>query len=183
MGQFSYLDTDSERLPEGLTRVGYDADTGIYSFQDEHGNYWEGSPGSQYGTLRRVHSSPQQSPLDAEGDKWEPMKVDHDIAQYEYTSYEDLNAQGGAVEEEELKLAGSPEKSQAQGRFSTLSRWARTLRRFSVSSVTADNDNDGRSATCGNPPPSKGDDEVAGEKHTLKRAVTFDEILASKNQT
>ncbi|KAJ6783050.1 hypothetical protein PWT90_01872 [Aphanocladium album] len=47
-------DDDEERLPEGMTRVGYDADTGVYTFQDADGSYWESAPGSQYGQLTRV---------------------------------------------------------------------------------------------------------------------------------
>ena len=44
---------DDHRLPEGMTRVGYDADTQIYTYQDEDSNYWEGSPGAGYGSLTR----------------------------------------------------------------------------------------------------------------------------------
>lgn len=54
MSRFSRYDTDEERLPEGMTRVGYDADTQVYTFQDADGSYWESAPGSQYGQLTRV---------------------------------------------------------------------------------------------------------------------------------
>ncbi|KAF7563544.1 hypothetical protein G7046_g595 [Stylonectria norvegica] len=54
MSRFSRYDTDEERLPEGMTRAGYDADTQIYTFRDSDGSYWESAPGSQYGRLRRV---------------------------------------------------------------------------------------------------------------------------------
>lgn len=54
MSRFSHYDTDEERLPEGMTRVGYDADTQVYTFQDADGSYWEGAPGCEYGRLRRV---------------------------------------------------------------------------------------------------------------------------------
>ncbi|KAK3369249.1 hypothetical protein B0T24DRAFT_357335 [Lasiosphaeria ovina] len=53
MGRWSHLDTDEERLPPGMTRVGYDADTQIYTYRDTDGIIWEGVPGSQYGTLHR----------------------------------------------------------------------------------------------------------------------------------
>ncbi|KAK0718450.1 hypothetical protein B0T26DRAFT_331658 [Lasiosphaeria miniovina] len=53
MGRWSHLDTDEERLPPGMTRVGYDADTQIYTYRDTDGSIWEGVPGSQYGTLHR----------------------------------------------------------------------------------------------------------------------------------
>ncbi len=54
MPRRSRYDDDEERLPEGMTRVGYDADTGVYTFQDADGSYWESAPGSRYGQLTRV---------------------------------------------------------------------------------------------------------------------------------
>jgi hypothetical protein len=45
---------DEGRLPDGMERVGYDADTEVYTYQDEQGNYWQGEPGSRYGELRRT---------------------------------------------------------------------------------------------------------------------------------
>ncbi|OAA50213.1 peptidoglycan-binding LysM domain protein [Beauveria brongniartii RCEF 3172] len=54
MPRRSRYDDDEERLPEGMTRVGYDADTGVYTFQDSDGSYWEGASGSRYGQLTRV---------------------------------------------------------------------------------------------------------------------------------
>lgn len=75
MGRWSHLDTDEERLPEGMTRVGYDADTQIYTYRDSDGSHWEGAPGSQYGKLHRV-SQAEAPPLpsvhisdDIEGDE------------------------------------------------------------------------------------------------------------------
>ncbi|TID20202.1 LysM domain-containing protein [Venturia nashicola] len=53
--RYSRLDSDDERLPENMTRIGYDADTQRYQYQDStDGSYWEGPPGSQYGILRPV---------------------------------------------------------------------------------------------------------------------------------
>jgi len=58
MGRWSYLDTDAERLPEGMTRVGYDADTQVYRYLDTtDGSYWEGAPGCRYGKLFRVRDT------------------------------------------------------------------------------------------------------------------------------
>ncbi|KAK4114401.1 hypothetical protein N656DRAFT_767371 [Canariomyces notabilis] len=45
---------DDERLPEGMVRIGYDADTQIYTFRDADGSLWEGEPGCRYGKLHRV---------------------------------------------------------------------------------------------------------------------------------
>ena len=42
---------DDYRLPEGMKRVGYDADTQRYTFRDQGGQYWIGPEGSQYGDL------------------------------------------------------------------------------------------------------------------------------------
>jgi hypothetical protein len=36
-----------------MRRVGYDADTQVYTYQDEDGTYWEGPEGARYGSLRR----------------------------------------------------------------------------------------------------------------------------------
>lgn len=54
MSRFSRYDSDEERLPEGMTRVGYDADDQVYTFQDADGSLWESAPGCQYGQLTRV---------------------------------------------------------------------------------------------------------------------------------
>lgn len=54
MSRFSRYDTDEERLPEGMQRVGYDADSQVYTFRDADGSYWESAPGNQYGHLTKV---------------------------------------------------------------------------------------------------------------------------------
>ncbi|PFH61372.1 hypothetical protein XA68_17550 [Ophiocordyceps unilateralis] len=60
-------DSDDQRLPEGMARVGYDADSQVYTFQDDDGSYWESAPGCRYGRLTRVgHDGPeaeQQQPF------------------------------------------------------------------------------------------------------------------------
>lgn len=66
MSRFSRYDSDEERLPEGMTRVGYDADTQVYTFQDSDGSLWESAPGCEYGQLTRVSSLPE--PEDYEAD-------------------------------------------------------------------------------------------------------------------
>lgn len=54
-------DTDEERLPDGMTRVGYDADTQVYTFRDTDGSLWEGPPGCQYGRMTKVADAPKRS--------------------------------------------------------------------------------------------------------------------------
>ncbi|OLN96977.1 hypothetical protein CCHL11_07443 [Colletotrichum chlorophyti] len=67
MSRFSHYDTDEERLPEGMQRVGYDADTGVYTYRDSDGSYWEGAPGNQDGALTRVSDgSGPSGPVEAE---------------------------------------------------------------------------------------------------------------------
>jgi hypothetical protein len=61
MGRWSHYDTDEERLPEGMTRIGYDADDETYTFRDRDGSIWESAPGNQYGRLRRI-SGPSAAP-------------------------------------------------------------------------------------------------------------------------
>ncbi|KAJ4324063.1 hypothetical protein N0V84_004029 [Fusarium piperis] len=57
MSRFSRYDTDEERLPEGMERVGYDADEQVYTFRDADGTYWESAPGNEYGRLTKVGES------------------------------------------------------------------------------------------------------------------------------
>jgi hypothetical protein len=44
---------DDYRLPEGMKRIGYDADTGRYYFKDTDGSIWQSSEGSEYGELTK----------------------------------------------------------------------------------------------------------------------------------
>jgi hypothetical protein len=44
---------DDYRLPEGMKRVGYDADTGRYFFRDKDGCLWEGQEGARFGEMTR----------------------------------------------------------------------------------------------------------------------------------
>ncbi|KKA22087.1 LysM domain-containing protein [Rasamsonia emersonii CBS 393.64] len=48
----------STRLPEGMQRISYDADTQVYTYQDADGTLWEGAPGARYGVLKRVQTLP-----------------------------------------------------------------------------------------------------------------------------
>lgn len=49
---------DSYRLPEGMKRIGYDADNKCYYFRDRDGQAWEGNPGEEYGTMHKLVSPP-----------------------------------------------------------------------------------------------------------------------------
>lgn len=51
------FDEDSIRLPEGMKRIAYDADTRIYTFRDQYGALYRGSPGEDYGVLTPVPKS------------------------------------------------------------------------------------------------------------------------------
>ncbi|KAL5535675.1 hypothetical protein ACEPAF_3769 [Sanghuangporus sanghuang] len=61
MGRWTQYDEDEYRLPEGMERVGYDADTQRYTFKDQDGGYWEGPEGAEYGELRKVGQEPHSS--------------------------------------------------------------------------------------------------------------------------
>jgi len=85
MGRWAYLDSDEERLPEGMRRVAYDADTQTYTYEDAEGEMWEGVPGAKYGRLHRVSRDSHRAPplpvfesddKDIDGD--EPEYVLHD---------------------------------------------------------------------------------------------------------
>ena len=45
---------DDYRLPEGMRRIGYDADTQTYTYRHSNGSVWEGAPGNRYGTLTPI---------------------------------------------------------------------------------------------------------------------------------
>ncbi|GAW22245.1 hypothetical protein ANO14919_117810 [Xylariales sp. No.14919] len=57
MARWSEYDTDEERLPEGMQRIGYDADTQTYTFRDAQGAIWESTPGNRFGHLQRVNDT------------------------------------------------------------------------------------------------------------------------------
>ncbi len=61
MGRWSHLDSDDERLPTGMTRIGYDADSQTYTYRDSDGSTWEGPPGHRYGSLSKVGAPPRPS--------------------------------------------------------------------------------------------------------------------------
>ncbi|KAJ7162805.1 hypothetical protein C8R43DRAFT_919701 [Mycena crocata] len=48
---------DLARLPVGMKRIGYDADTARYTFCDEEGNTYIGPPNQEYGSLTLVDPS------------------------------------------------------------------------------------------------------------------------------
>lgn len=67
MSRFSQYDTDEERLPDGMTRIGYDADEQVYTFRDSDGSLWESAPGCEYGQLTRAgHAAEPNDDDDAE---------------------------------------------------------------------------------------------------------------------
>lgn len=45
---------EDNRLPEGMIRIGYDADTAQYYYSDRDGTVYEGAPGAEYGLLLPV---------------------------------------------------------------------------------------------------------------------------------
>ncbi|TRM70464.1 hypothetical protein BD626DRAFT_423313 [Schizophyllum amplum] len=53
MARWSQYHEDSHRLPEGMTRIGYDADTQRYQFRDSDGSVWQGPEGAEYGEMTR----------------------------------------------------------------------------------------------------------------------------------
>lgn len=50
---------DEHRLPHGMERVGYDADTQTYTYRDRaEGRYYEGESGARYGVLHPRSARP-----------------------------------------------------------------------------------------------------------------------------
>ncbi|KAJ7248159.1 hypothetical protein B0H12DRAFT_1053226 [Mycena haematopus] len=54
MGRWTQHEEDAARLPEGVKRIGYDADTARYKFCDRDGNLYLGPPHEDYGSLTLV---------------------------------------------------------------------------------------------------------------------------------
>ncbi|KAG2130443.1 uncharacterized protein EDB93DRAFT_79197 [Suillus bovinus] len=50
----AYFDEDSHRLPEGIKRIAYDADTQQYIFRDRSGQLYQNPSGEKYGVLKPV---------------------------------------------------------------------------------------------------------------------------------
>ncbi|KAI1755456.1 carbohydrate-binding module family 50 protein [Xylaria castorea] len=75
MARWSEYDTDEERLPEGMQRIGYDADTQVYTFRDADGSLWESAPGNRYGQLRQVGNAapPSYGEDDDESSPTQPL--------------------------------------------------------------------------------------------------------------
>ncbi|KAJ7050416.1 hypothetical protein C8F01DRAFT_1179084 [Mycena amicta] len=63
MGRWTQYDEDVYRLPEGMVRTGYDADTGQYYYKTTHGASYVGQPGAQYGVLRPTGSQQPPEPV------------------------------------------------------------------------------------------------------------------------
>ncbi|CZS91818.1 uncharacterized protein RAG0_02359 [Rhynchosporium agropyri] len=64
MPRYSSGDSDDENLPDGMKRVGYDADTQTYTYRDRDGSFWEGEPGARYGVLRESGTAYQPMTLE-----------------------------------------------------------------------------------------------------------------------
>ncbi|KDQ32748.1 hypothetical protein PLEOSDRAFT_1015367, partial [Pleurotus ostreatus PC15] len=58
MGRWTQYDEDAYRLPAGIKRTAYDADTGVYTYRDGNGQTYVGSPHQRYGTLRPISQPP-----------------------------------------------------------------------------------------------------------------------------
>jgi len=58
MGRWTQYDEDDYRLPEGMERIGYDADTMRYCFRDRDGSLWKGAEGAEFGEMNRVDRLP-----------------------------------------------------------------------------------------------------------------------------
>ena len=57
------MSKDSTRLPVGITRIAYDADTTRYMFQDMHGRRYIGAPGEEYGVMVPITAADALAPL------------------------------------------------------------------------------------------------------------------------
>ncbi|KAF1816527.1 hypothetical protein P152DRAFT_454781 [Eremomyces bilateralis CBS 781.70] len=67
MGRWTDRESDDQRLPDGMQRVGYDADTQRHTFQSSNGALFQGPAGARYGRLTPYGSEPR--PMTMEEDE------------------------------------------------------------------------------------------------------------------
>ncbi|CAO2653378.1 Nn.00g027890.m01.CDS01 [Neocucurbitaria sp. VM-36] len=71
------MDSDSQRLPAGFVRIGYDADDETYTFRGPDGRIYESEPGCKYGNLWPAgEPRPQRSDAEIEANN-EAVKKDN----------------------------------------------------------------------------------------------------------
>lgn len=68
MGRWTQYDEDDYRLPEGVKRVGYDADSERYYFRDREGLVYQGPEGSEFGELKLVSEISSSIPQEVDED-------------------------------------------------------------------------------------------------------------------
>ncbi|KAJ6485525.1 hypothetical protein C8R45DRAFT_1098324 [Mycena sanguinolenta] len=70
MGRWTQYNEDATRLPEGMKRIGYDADTARYTFCDREGNIYMGPAHEEYGLLSLVRKSGRSRPASPTDDRF-----------------------------------------------------------------------------------------------------------------
>lgn len=92
---------DSERLPEGFKRTGYDADTQKYTFVDASGRTYESSSGNRYGVLRPVGGSPSSNHrfFDDVESPTDPFDDSNEEGRMIPKTFDDIDAHNQAVEQ------------------------------------------------------------------------------------
>ncbi|KAK0649311.1 hypothetical protein B0T16DRAFT_129086 [Cercophora newfieldiana] len=93
MGRWAYLDSDEERLPEGMRRVAYDAATQTYTYEDADGAKWQGVPGARYGQLHRVEQQAPPLPVFESDEK--DKEIAGDEPEYVLRDGDDSEDKGG----------------------------------------------------------------------------------------
>ncbi|KAJ4496204.1 hypothetical protein C8J55DRAFT_496059 [Lentinula edodes] len=74
MSRFTQYSEDSTRLPVGLQRIAYDADTQQYTFRDENGRLYYSASGESYGHLTTVGSAARAGEVAMTEPKPKPQK-------------------------------------------------------------------------------------------------------------
>ncbi|KAJ7053917.1 hypothetical protein C8F01DRAFT_1165302 [Mycena amicta] len=101
MGRWSQHDEDSARLPEGMTRIGYDSDTQRYYFRDRDGSVWEGAEGAEFSEMRKISNGDGdtsgydhddvEAAAPRRADGYAPLATDSDSsARYAHSPYRTL---------------------------------------------------------------------------------------------
>ncbi|KAF8167270.1 hypothetical protein B0H34DRAFT_681203 [Crassisporium funariophilum] len=75
MGRWTQYDEDDHRLPAGMKRIGYDADTGRYQFRGGDGSLWQGGQGAEFGEMTPVQSLPSSAMVDDEDNREDDVEA------------------------------------------------------------------------------------------------------------
>ncbi|KAJ4482052.1 hypothetical protein J3R30DRAFT_3402705 [Lentinula aciculospora] len=127
MGRWTQYDEDAYRLPDGFRRVGYDADTGQYTYEDKSGCTWNGAPYQKYGVMHRASPHLPTSAI--------PRNLAERIRSFSASASRHL----GHIQVREQKEPAPPERTIQKSKGSGYSRESPVKRSVSVDTPSKGN--------------------------------------------